>query len=102
MGRKGNDVSFAMILTFVMILMLSSLELITCSTKNECFLNCIRKCPSEDYQCYDRCGWDCPHKLSTSYDYCNFGCVLRRCSKMVEDSDPWRACRHTCYVGCGH
>lgn len=78
---KRNDVSFSMIITFVMILMFSSLK----STSGDCFDDCIRKCPPEDYQCYDRCGWSCgpPQMISTSH-YCNLGCSIRHCAKLYK------------------
>lgn len=84
MERKGNDVFFAMIISFVMILMFSSLKSITCARTDDCFLNCIKKCPAEDYQCYDRCGWSCPHDIIASSDYCNIGCSLRHCAKLYK------------------
>ncbi|CAN4114159.1 unnamed protein product [Withania somnifera] len=95
MGRKGNDVSFAMIITIVMVSMFYSLRSISC----DCFTDCIRKCPAEDYQCYDRCGWQCPHNVTTSFDYCTSGCSIRHCSKLPKDGkygNQWQACKDNC------
>lgn len=62
--RKGNNVFYSMITSFIMILMFSSLKSINCAkTDDDCFINCVRNCPSQDYQCYDRCGWNCPHDI---------------------------------------
>ncbi|XP_060185617.1 thionin-like protein 2 [Lycium barbarum] len=93
MGRKGNDVFFALIIAFVMFLTFSTLKSITA---DDCLINCMRKCPAEDYQCYERCGWSCPHNVTTSSDYCNLGCSFHHCAKLSKDENQWQACRDNC------
>lgn len=81
MEMKKNDAFFTMIIAFVMILMFSTFKSITCAN-DDCFINCMKKCPAEDYQCYDRCGWDCPHNATISSQYCNLGCSFHHCAQL--------------------
>ncbi|KAK4708181.1 hypothetical protein R3W88_029106 [Solanum pinnatisectum] len=93
--RKGNDVFYSIIISFMMILMFSSLKTINCAnTNDDCFMNCVKGCAPQDYQCYDRCGWNCPHDIIANSDYYNIGCSLRHCSKFY--IHEWRICRAKC------
>nr|XP_009594018.1 uncharacterized protein LOC104090587 [Nicotiana tomentosiformis] len=95
MEMKKNDAFFTMIIAFVIILMFSTFKSITCAN-DDCFINCMKKCPAEDYQCYDRCGWDCPHNATISSHYCNLGCSFRHCAQLSKDGKEWQACTNNC------